>query len=250
MAGAAVLTTGISAQAQHINTDAVRKEVMPNGVEGSLDAAVSGSTGNRKSHALSGSAHVQGAYDRNWSMAYANGSYAEVNDAVYASSYFAFLGYGYRLTPWVQIEGFNQEHANEFRRLRFRQVVGGGPRTNWMLLDDLEMVVAAHYMYEYDLIDVKAGADEPESETAHRWNNTLHFQWDVDEALAIVLTTYLQPRFDDVSDYRVYQFVDFHVKLSNWLTNRIQVYARYDSDAPEGVHARDMEVSNALSWTF
>lgn len=64
------------------------------------------------------------------------------------------------------------------------------------------------------------------------------------------MTAFLQPRFDQPSDYRVLIIAALKFEIVPRLTAAIGATLRYDSAPPSDVRGLDLEVKNALGLSF
>lgn len=164
------------------------------------------------------------------------------------------LRYDYDLTARVIAEAFTQVDYDKSRLLDFRDIAGFGPR--FLLLKDSAWTVAfgTDVMYEHETYGAPAGPFPPgfplPDENTSRWSNYLTVKGGAGTRLAVVLTGYAQPRFDDFGDIRVLADGRVAVQLVGSLSLTVSSTVRYDSRPPNTIRPVDTmtEAGVSIEW--
>ncbi|MEM7608236.1 MAG: DUF481 domain-containing protein [Myxococcota bacterium] len=176
-------------------------------------------------------------------------AYAEINEDPYLSLAFGHARWTASWHPKVASEVFVQAQYNAFLFLRLRLVGGGGVRFLLYESESFEAHAASGYMVEREIFqrsEIPDGEPHPIASTNHRWTNYLTFSVRFDETLSLDNTVYLQPRFDDFSDYRVLEEVALTLKHRSGLLFSMGVSLRFDSDPPTVLERLDVTLFTKL----
>jgi hypothetical protein len=189
----------------------------------------------------------------------------------FVNRHMGHVRYAVSVLEWLAGETFAQLETNEFVLLRMRLLFGGGPRLAFFQNDQFAGHVGTAYMAEYEQLDSQSFVSQPTSSDRtnwwHRWSSYLSLRLLVREGLSMGCTTYVQPRFDALSDVRVIHDAALEVALSEWLGLELGMAIRHDSkppvycavsvaDAPCAtgdtleLEATDVRLENALSFRF
>jgi hypothetical protein len=182
------------------------------------------------------------------------------------------LRYGYRVLAWLEPETFTQLEADEFLIVRTRFLAGAGAR---FVVHEGEVVAAyvgTGYMPEYEALDrqrlVRQRPDAPARNWWHRSNSYGSIRVRATDRLRVVLSTYVQPRFDRPTDLRVSADGELAISLGEHWTFKLVAGLDYDSRPPvacaepipdDGVCAAgdefalrplDLSIENAINLSF
>ncbi len=165
------------------------------------------------------------------------------------------LRYGYELTGPLTAEAFVQYQVDEFLLLEQRTLVGGGLRTRVLEAEGGSVHLGAGYMLERETLDPDRSV-EAAGALAHRLSSYIAARWVVGRSVSLNFTGYVQPRFDDPTDYRLLGEGALEVGLSETFSLLLPLRVRFDSDPTrvrEGVppvEAVDFEVQPTLQASF
>ncbi len=248
---ALLLTTlsPVGANAQ-VNVERLRKSTESNGLLISAQGSFTGRVGNVEGTIAGGSLQIQGVQNRHWALAFVSGDYGTNAHVKTISRSFLHGRYNYRLLDWLLAEVYLQEQTDKFRRLQLRSLTGSGARFAVVQEDDVQLYLGTGYFYEHEVIDVLPGASDAPTQSAHRWSNYATIVVKVQSKLSVVMTTYVQPRFDQFQDYRLLHEAIFNFEINKQASAGISATWRRDSDPPTGVKPTDVEIRNTLTFTF
>ncbi|MEM9067291.1 MAG: DUF481 domain-containing protein [Myxococcota bacterium] len=243
-----VLLSASSVSAQ-VNAERLRSTFTDPGVYLQLDGAVTWLRGNVDFLEASSSLSLGYNHKIHTPLITFSASYAELSEDPYLSMAFAHARWTANWHPRVASEVFAQAQYNAFLFLRLRALGGAGVRFNLIDTEAFELHVATGYMLEREIFqESQIPNDEPHPvfNTNHRWTNYLTFAIRIDETLSLNNTIYVQPRFDEFSDYRVLEEAALTLKHASGLTLSLGISLRYDSDPPTVLESLDVTLFTKL----
>ena len=168
----------------------------------------------------------------------------------YIDNGFLHVRWTARWLPRLGTELFAQVQFNEFQKLTYRLLGGAGVRVPLMLGSTFEAFAGTAYMLEYEELDIDPGDAHPAETVYHRWSSYLTMRLNVKKYLRVLSTTYVQPRFDALSDLRVLQEVVLEVDVVKHISLLVVVSVHYDGDAPDEVESTDIIFAPKLRLTL
>lgn len=148
-------------------------------------------------------------------------------------------------------ELFAQYQFAEFARLQARILAGAGGRVVLLYFDEVEVTFASAYMFEFEQLTTPDGEAKPDATIAHRWTNLLSASLDLfDGGLTLTNIAYIQPRFDEFSDYRALNELSLDVAVTKVLSLGSALTVAHDSEPPAGVEPTDTRFVQTLKLTF
>lgn len=146
---------------------------------------------------------------------------------------------------------FAQHQFDDFILLDQRSLLGAGIRlvrrpTPWATIQ-----FGTGYMLEYE--DLSLPDDTPVDSTHynHRMANFMVAEASlIEDRLNLVNTLYLQPRIDELDDYRVLDEAEIQVMITESVSLGLSGTFRYDSHPPPGIDSTDVGLVNRLRVQF
>ena len=151
------------------------------------------------------------------------------------------IKHGLRVT-W---EAYAQTQYNKPMQLHFRALSGTGPRIRVIRNDKLRMYVATSYFFEYEL----SSAQREEMYT-HRNSTYLTFTWFIKEHSELSSTTYYQPAFNDLRDFRIATDFNLTFEITKHFAFGIAGSLLYDTRQPVDVPNLIHRMEQRLVYTF
>lgn len=155
---------------------------------------------------------------------------------------------------WIPRVGSNifvQHQFNEFQRLRVRSVWGLTLALELMHTRLFTATAGSGYMLEYNRIRVLPGASDPPSTLEHRWSNFVGLRFAPFQGkLLMQSTTYLQPRFDILSDLRFLEEIEAMAKISGMISMGATFSLLLDTEPPSGVKTTDTRLTTMVRLGF
>lgn len=164
----------------------------------------------------------------------------------------------------VGAETFLQSQYNEFTNLRSRLLAGGGARFDVVHRNLFGLWGGTGYMGEYEVNAIEGCTPSDDDDCSeftpdphpaevinHRWTSYVSMRLDLlDERLLLSSTTYVQPRFDDVTDIRINTGFQLEAKVGSVFSLGSDFEVRYDSRPPRTVIKTDISFSGFLRFRF
>ncbi len=146
---------------------------------------------------------------------------------------FFHFRYNYKIRDWLRWEAFTQVQYNKLNGIRLRYLLGTGPRFKVVQVEKFKTYIGTLYMLEYEI-----NKDKTQKLLEGRFSGYLSFSFRPIKTVEIVSTTYYQPKFEDIRDYRIStdnaMVFRFHKLLSFGINYRLN----YDSRPPLGAVTR------------
>jgi len=157
---------------------------------------------------------------------------------------FGHFRYTKRFNRRFAFESFAQAQYNKVNRLRYRGLLGAGPRYELVSSNVLKMFVATLFMIERD-VSIDGAFFE-----GGRLSAYLSFTYSPSKFFQLVNTTYYQPRINLLSDYRISGETKFMWKIHKNLKFVTSYYYSYDEFPAEGAPKQNLRLNNGLKFTF
>lgn len=242
-----VLCACFRAEAQ-VNVEPIRQQLAESGFGARLRLSLSAYQGNTQGLVTGASALLGGRSERHLGFLNASGDYAHLGGETNVHRSFVHLRHNYRLSPVLWWEEFVQSETDRFRRIRWRGLLGTGPRFEIVKTEAADLYYGAAYMLEYTAVGSDAEYSEPNG--VHRMNNYAALAIRPDERISLSTVTYFQPRFDEPGDMHVLNVTGLEFKVTELLQSRIDTITRYETRTPEGVKSTDFEFKSSLELKF
>jgi hypothetical protein len=172
-------------------------------------------------------------------------SLAKSSGESFANSGIQHLRYNYKILDWFTAEAFTQAQFNEVLSVKFRWLLGAGPRFKAVKTKPFRMYIGALYMYEYEEI-----ADTAIYHRDHRLSAYVSVTLKIRDNLSLINTTYYQPKFNDFADYRLSSQTDLKIKISKKFYFTTSYLYFHDAVPAENVPAETHALQNTLGFDF
>jgi len=253
----ALMLAALPARAQ-VNSERLRVGEPEEGFHAQADGAVSLRRGNVDFFEVKTSTRLE--YNQGVHTPFVHGTlaFAEQNGSEIINNGFLHARWTAMWHHNVGSEVFGQVQFNEFIRLPLRALAGAGVRVLAYESADFEIRFGTGYMIEREDLDEKAIPMLPETDPAyhplvvinHRSTSYVSFRFNVTERLFFNNTTFIQPRFDRLSDFRLLSEAALEVKLAEQLSLVVELALLHDNDPPPTVEKTDLNLQNKLRVRF
>jgi hypothetical protein len=160
---------------------------------------------------------------------------------------FQHLRYNYAIgNGFVTAELFAQHQYNTIRLLERRFLAGGGPRFRIYENEDFGAYIAPLVMYEHEeFID-------DEQTRADRFKGSFYasLTWSVDERINFTHTTYYQPDFAIIKEYRLSSETGLEMKFSGNFSFLVTYNLFYDAIPPGDIPKLFYTLRNGIKFSF
>ena len=135
-------------------------------------------------------------------------------DQDFQNSWFFHLRYNQKLSNFFRLEGFLQNQNNELLTINSRNLIGLGIRLKLISKENTKVYFGNSYMYEKERIK-----SLDKSFYNHRNSSYLSLTFNLAQSnLELTSTTYFQPLYEEISNYRVLHQMKAEYKLSKALS--------------------------------
>ncbi len=221
------------------------------GFAGQVQAGVSGDSGNSNTFAFSAGTQLQWYREPQTRFLLMDYTFGESNGKANKNKGFVHARQIRQFRPATAWEGFAQIETNEFARLGFRGLLGGGLRFN---VGEHSANRAAFFglggFYSREILKEKIGFSDAGAETIWRSNTYLLVKRQISAQTALASTTYLQPSFSNVADYRLLENAALQINMAKNLTFELSLDLSYDSRPPQTVKKADISYATAVAYHF
>ena len=233
-----------------VNVEDMRQMPVNNGFGGRLDLSISGNAGNTEKSSASIGAGMQWKKDRITNLFIINYAYGESDNVTDTNKGFGHFRHIVHMDDKRAYESFAQIQTDEFARLSFRGLLGGGIRYKTYEHEHNRTFLGAGAFYEWETLDKKPGITDDGTDSLWRANLYLVLNYQLNEHVSAVSTTYYQPAVEDLKDSRTLEDAGLRVKLTDDFDLKISINIAYDTRPPETVKDTDIAYSTALEFRF
>lgn len=234
-----------------VNIENMRVGAPEPGYSGHIDLAVSGDSGNTETTEASLGGRLQHHRDQTTNFAILSYEYGETNDRRNTNATFLHARHIVQYRPTRAWEAYLQAEQDEFTRLSFRGLAGGGLRFTLMEEDDrIGLYLGAGAYYTRETLEQRAGLSDDGTDEYGRASFYLSYQHKLNPQVSLMSTTYYQPRLDDGEDFRALEQASLRVKMNDRLSLKLSVDISHDSRPPQAVEKTDVSYFTGLSYSF
>lgn len=162
----------------------------------------------------------------------------------YINTGYVHLRFDQKILPRLTWEYFVQGQFNQVLDVGFRGLAGTGPRFKLYDSDKFRCYIASLYMFEYE-----ENVAKTIFRRNHRSSSYLTFTIDFDR-FEVVHTTYYQPKYTDLKDYRIASQTALKISIFKQLSFTTTFSFRYESIPFPNIPKTTYSVTNGLSLKF
>lgn len=181
-------------------------------------------------------------YKHLW-LGIANYDFAKAAGSSFVNAFFVHLRHNYKVNEWLRWEAFTQLQRNLPLGIESRLLTGTGPRFKIYVGKVFEMYVATIGMLEHE------NTAKPDNKISRDWRSSSYVSFNIrfPNIKAVLSTTsYYQPLFNDIADYRFTSDSRFSFRI----TEKLQVYTNfnyfYDARPPVGIRKSTMNLEQGF----
>ncbi len=225
---AIILGTALQTSAQIVNVESARMQSDTVGWMGGAGLAMSLSQQKVRVFGLNAEAHLQYKTTRDKGLWLLLGNVGFLNGGgfKYINNRFGHLRYNYKVNEWLRWEAFTQILNNVITQINTRFLVGTGPRFKISKSKALRLYAASLVMYERE----KELTDPAIIHDDIRSSSYISFTFTPTSNIELISTTFFQPLFNDISDYRLLNQATLKVKATEHFSLSVKwdyLYDRY-----------------------
>ncbi len=234
-----------------VNIEDIRPGDPQEGYSGSANFAVSGKSGNADKLAVDAGGRLQWHRDLITNFAILNYAYGQSRGVRDTNRTFFHLRHIQEAGPAHSYEAFTQVETNEFTRLSFRNLIGGGAR---FTLQKNPAVRSTHLgvglFYSVEVLDKQAGLTDDGLSDLWRFNVYISHKRRLNSQMQLVSTTYYQPGIGNPGDFRLMEQAALNVKMTEQLSLKIALDILHDNRPPQSVEKTDTSYSTGIEYQF
>ncbi len=221
------------------------------GFSGSLDVSASGKNGNTKKQEYSLDSRLQWQSVKTSNFVVLSYEYGESNERRNSNSRFLHARHIAPFRSDHAWEAYVQLEQDEFTRLSFRGLLGVGLRfTLTEKSDHIGLYLGTGIYATKETLEKRSGLNDDGSDRYYRASFYLSYKHKLNDQVSFVSTSYLQPRFDDSSDYRALEQAALSVKMSEQLSVKLSIDVSHDNAPPQGIKQTDLRYYSGISYRF
>ncbi len=233
-----------------VNIEELRSGADEPGLKTRVSLSASGAQGNTNRITLHSDLRLHWQRKQHDELLIFNRSYGESSKIRDINKSFLHFRHGQHLDERRTIEGFIQAESNEFARMDFRGLVGGGLRLRLDRSERNRYFLGLGVFHEQENIDTLSGLNEAEEKQFWRGNLYFVIKHTFNDVTRINSTTYYQPKFQDGSDLRMLEEILLLVGLSKRLDLRLSLEINHDSQPALTVEQTDTTYSSGIVYKF
>jgi len=221
------------------------------GFEGEFDLSAGGASGNTDKADLSAGTRLQWQTGNHTSFLVMSYAYGQSNDVRDTNRIFLHARHILLTSDPLAWELFLQGERNEFGRIAFRRLAGGGARFTLLERQDHSAAFfGTSVFYERETVTDTVDTTDTGTESTWRGNLYLVLKYHINENVRLVSSTYYQPSFDDANDFRALEIAALEVSLTDKLGLRVSAEARHDSRPPQTIEETDVTYRTGINYKF
>lgn len=234
-----------------VNVEGMRVRQPEEGVSGNVDVSLGGKSGNTDKRELALDGRVQWHRDKVTDFVILSYDYGEANDIRNVNASLLHGRHVVQYLPRRAWEAFVQAEHDEFTRLSFRGLAGGGWRfTQTEEMGRLALHIGVGAFAVNETLEKRAGLSDDGSDNYARGNFYLAYKQQLNPQMSVSSTTYYQPRLDDFPDKRILEQAALAVKMTDRLNLTLSINIAHDSRPPQTVEKTDVSYNTSLSYKF
>lgn len=228
-----------------VNIENSRIQTDTTGWKGNAGTSFSYTKNVREILNINASMHLQYKTEKDLYLLLANYNLLTSFNQNLLNNMFYHFRYNRKLGKVVRWEAFTQWQQNKINNIDLRAVIGTGPRCKLHESKSLKVYAAALTMYEHEV-------DKSPNVTFNdiRSDNYLTFTFRPNAVFDVTSTTFYQPLYHKLKDYRILNQIVFHIRATKHFSiSTIWDYS-YDAFPPEGTPKVNFLVTNGFQYTF
>jgi hypothetical protein len=236
----------VSASAQLIvNIENSRMQSDTTGWMGSIGTSFSFTKSVQQILNVNANMHLQYKTEKDLYLILANYNLLKGNQQALSNNMFYHLRYNRKLNTILRGEVFTQWQQNNITNIDLRALVGTGPRFKVYQSSKFKLYAATLAMYEYE-------RDKMPLVLHHdlRSDTYVSFTYKPNNFIEVTSTTFYQPLFKQLSDFRLLNQITFSVQAGKHFSVATSWDYLYDAFPAARVPKVNYTINNALNYTF
>ena len=238
--------SNLSCHGQIVNVESLRKKTDTTGFAGGVALNGSYLDNDKVIYSINFVPNIQYKWDKDLLLMVVDYKITKSDKVDFEDAAFLHFRYNHKLTDIFRWESFTQIQHNKIAKLDFRFLAGTGIRLKLIGKDVFRLYFGVIPMYEYEQIN---NAEQSINRNL-RMSNYLSFTFKISDQTELYSTSYYQPVFAAIRDYRFYNEQKLRVNLvKNLFLNLATVYT-WDNRPPEDAPGRTLQMQTGLVYNF
>ena len=240
-----MVVAGGQASAQIVNVQPILGSADEEGLQAEIGGSVDYKTGNVELLIAKGSLLATYRRGDHRIISSSMGEVGLKDDTEFLERVFTHLRWQWSLGEMLTWETYGQAASDEYKSLELRALAGTGARVELVRGPAVSAAVGLAYMFEHEQTLDGSVTDH------HRASLYVTGKFAVSPLLALMNTTYYQPRLDAfLDDYRVSSETSLSVQLTKKLALSLGWSIAYDSAPPSGAEGLDSATTAAIKLSL
>lgn len=234
-------------QAQILNIESMRKINKDTKWSGNTNLSVQLIENKNSFVLVSNRTRLQYKHNKHLSLIIGDYNFKESNSNKIVSKGILHFRYNYKLSEKIRTEIFVQNQFDEISKIKYRRLLGFGPRFKLNNSENYKFYAGTLIMKEWERIESDL---EQVKHNDIRISAYLSFSLFPKDGVSIVSTTYFQPKADEFSDLRWSNDSKIVFKIIKNLAFNVQFTMSYDNHPALGIPKTQYKLTNGLIYTF
>lgn len=149
---------------------------------------------------------------------------------------------------FISAEAIYQYDYNDIKKLKYRNILGGGPRFKIASSSKFNLSLVAYTIYLNELYENSSTVKNRKSLV--KFSSLLSFSWQLSENAHLRHSTYYEPDYSDPQDYRIWSESRLKINIRKNFSFNLFFKIDYDSVTPRGVDNLYYTVNNSFNYSF
>lgn len=148
----------------------------------------------------------------------------------------------------ISAEAIYQYEYNRVKKLKHRNILGGGPRFKIADKKAFKLSVVAYSIYLNEIYEKSDNIENRKSLV--KFSSMLTTSIQISDNASFKHSTYYEPDYSDPNDYRIWSESNFKMKINTRFSFSLNFKVDYDSVTPSGVDNTYYALKNSFSYSF
>lgn len=220
------------------------------GFSGDVDLLLSGTSGNSDTQTTALNAQVNWATPDYINVLLLSHKYGKSNGVQSADNSFAHYRHIHNINQTLDWEAFAQLERDQFTRLSYRGLLGGGLRFSVWQRKNHQGFFGVGAFYSKEKIEYRDGLTDDGTYEKTRANFYFLSRYKATSTLNWSNAIYYQPRINETGDFRALLQSKLDFKINTSLSFRVSLEVAHNSRPSQGVKQTDTSYNTGLKWSF
>lgn len=240
-----LIISSFSVSSQILNVESLRKVTDTSGWSGAASVNFALRRSTNDFFTIYSDVHVQYKMNKHLILFKNSVYFQKIEDENFTNSGVSHVRYNYRFHKRMAWEFFVQGQYNKVSLIDFRGLIGTGPRFKLSTSENYKFYLGTLVIYEQEEL-----SDGSDIQRNLRGSTYLSFSLYPTDRLTIVSTTYYQPRFSDLGDFRLSSQSSLAIDLIKNLSLSINYNFIYDETPALGIPNSQYSFTTGLAYSF